>query len=90
VTVRPAIGRNSGKMKLVDMEVQHVEIAGALAHAIEHQHVVRSSIADACVEAQCLGNAGHQIGRRNRIPACEQRHVMAKRHQLFGEVGNYP
>ena len=52
-------------MKLVDMEVQDVEVVGALAHAIEHEHVVRDRIAYAGVEPQRLGHAGHQIGRRN-------------------------
>ena len=78
------------EMELVDMEVQDVEVVGALAHAVQHQHVIGDRIADAGVEPQRRGHAGHQIGRRDRIAAREQRHVMAERHQFFGQVGNDP
>ena len=77
-------------MELVDMEVQNVEIVGALAHAIEHQHVIGNRIADAGVEPQRLGHAGHEIGRRDRIAAREQRDLMAERHQFLGQVGDDP
>ena len=66
------------EMELIDMEMQDVEVVGALADAIEHQHVIGDRIADAGVEPQRLGHAGHEIGRRDRIAAREQRHVMAE------------
>ena len=78
------------ELELVDMEVQDVEVVGALAHAIEHQHVIGDRIDDAGVEPQRLGHAGHEIGRRDRIAAGEQRHVVAERDQLFGQVGDDP
>ena len=78
------------KLKLVDMEVHDIEVVSALAHAIEHQHVIGNRVADAGVEPQRLGHARHQIRRRDRIAAREQRHVVAERHQLLGEVGNDP
>ena len=77
-------------MKLVDMEVQDVEVVGALAHAIEHQHVIGDRIADAGVEPERLGHAGHEIGRGDRIAAGKQRDVMAERHQFLGEIGDDP
>ena len=78
------------EMELIDMEVQDVEVVGALAHAIEHQHVIGNRIADAGVEPQRLGHAGHQIGRGDQIAARKQRHVMAERNQFFGQVGDDP
>ena len=42
------------KLKLIDMEVQNVEVVGALAHAVEHQHVIGNRIDDAGVEPQRL------------------------------------
>ena len=78
------------KLELVDMEVQNVEILGALADAIEHQHVVGNGIPDARVEPQRLRHAGHEIGRRDRIAAREQCNLMAERHQLLGQVRDDP
>ena len=78
------------ELKLVDMEVQDVELVGALAHAIEHQHVIGDRIDDAGIEPQRLGHAGHEIGRRDRIAAGKQRDVMAERHELFGQIGDDP
>ena len=78
------------EMKLVDVEVQDVEFVGALAHAIEHQHVIGDRIADAGVEPQRLRHAGHQIGRRDRIAAREQRDLVAERHQLLSQIGDDP
>ena len=34
------------------MEVQNIEVVGALAHTIQHEHVVRDGIAYAGVEPQ--------------------------------------
>ena len=78
------------ELKLVDMEVQDVEVIGALAHAIEHQHVIGDRIDDAGVEPQRLGHAGHEIGRRDRIAAGKQRDVVAQRNELFGQIGDDP
>ena len=78
------------EMELIDMEMQDVEVVGALADAIEHQHVIGDRIADAGVEPECLGHAGHEIGRRDRIAAREQRHVMAEANQFLGQVGDDP
>ena len=78
------------ELKLIDMEVQDVEVVGALAHAIEHQHVIGDRIDDAGVEPQRLGHAGHEIGRRDRIAAGKQGHIVTQRDELFGQVGDDP
>ncbi len=78
------------EMELIDMEMQDVEIAGLLAHAVEHQHVVGDRIADAGVEPQRLGHAGDEVGGGDRIAAREQCDLMAEVHQLFSQVGDDP
>ena len=50
------------KMKLVDVEMQNVEVFRELAYSVEHQHVIGDPIADIAVEAQCHGRAAHQLG----------------------------
>jgi hypothetical protein len=52
-------------VELVYMEVQNVEVVGALPHAIEHEHVVSDRVAYAGVEPQRRGHAWHQIGCRD-------------------------
>ena len=97
--ILPAVQRGDGavrdrpeqrKLELVDMEVQDVEFIGALAHAIEHQHVVGNWIADAVFEPQRFGYARHKIGGRDRIAAGKEGDLMAERHQLLGQVGDDP
>jgi hypothetical protein len=78
------------KLKLIDMEVQDVKVIGVLTHAIEHQHVIGDRIDDAGVEPQRLGHAGHEIGRRDRIAAGKQGHIVAQRNKLFGQIGDNP
>ena len=40
------------KRKKVDVKVQNIELVGALAHAVEHQHVIGDRVVDILVEAQ--------------------------------------
>ena len=47
------------EMKLVDMEVQHVELRRHLPHLVEHEHVVRNDVTDFSVQPQCCRNAAH-------------------------------
>src|SRR5581483_3336319 len=75
-------------MELVDMEVKDVELASALPHLVQHQHVIGNRIADTGVKPQCLGHAGCECRRSDRVTACEQRHVVAKRYQPLGQVGD--
>ena len=67
--VLPAMQRGDGaagerpeqrEMKLIDMEVQQVELVGPLADAVEHQHIIGDRIAHVGVEPQRLA------GRRAR------------------------
>ena len=71
------------EMKLIDMEVQNVELVGPLADAVEHQHIIGDRIAHVGVEPQRLRDAGHEGGRRDGVAARKQGDVVAERHQFF-------
>jgi len=76
-------------MDLIDMKMQHVEPGRHFAYPVEHKHVVGDGVAHGWIEAKCLLAAGHQAGAGTGFSAGEQRHVMALRNQLIGEVGDY-
>jgi hypothetical protein len=76
------------KMEIIDMEVKHVELGGARAYLVQHQHVIGDDIADCSIEPQRLRAARHEIGRRDGIAACEQRHFMALGDEVLGEIGD--
>ena len=76
-------------MKVVDVEVQDVEIVGFLKNPAHHYHVVGQGIGYIRVESQspftrrdkpCLGLA---------VSRSEQGHVMTHPNQLLGQVGNH-
>jgi hypothetical protein len=49
-------------MQIVGVEVQNVELVGALAHLVEHDHLVGNRIADVGIEAQGATSAGNELG----------------------------
>ena len=76
------------EVKLVDVEMQDIEFVGHLAHAVEHQHVVRNRIPYIRVQSQCHRHAAHQLGAGNRIAAGKQGHVVTLPNQFVGEIGH--
>jgi ABC-type microcin C transport system duplicated ATPase subunit YejF len=74
-------------MKLVDVEMQDVELIGKLANAIEHQHVIRNRIADVGIEPQCLRGTAHQLCGGDRIRTGKQRYVVTQPDQFICKVG---
>jgi hypothetical protein len=76
------------KVKLVDVEVEDVELIRHLAHAVEHQHVIRDGIPHVGVEAQRDRHATHQVRAGNRIAAGKQRDVVTLPDQFVGKIGN--
>src|SRR5262249_35649325 len=76
------------KMKLVDVEVQNVELFGVLPHPVEHQHVIGNRVTNIVIETQRHGYARHQMGAGNGVPAREKRHLVAKSDQFVGEIGD--
>ncbi len=94
--VLPAVGRRHGptshvpkqrKVKLVDVEMQDVEILRIAADPVEHEHVVGDRVVDIGVETQRHRRAADQVGGGDRVPAGKQRHLVALPHQLIREVG---
>jgi hypothetical protein len=58
----PALGSKQRKVQIVGVEMQDVELVGALAHLVEHDHLVRNRIAHIRIEPQGASRAGHQFG----------------------------
>src|SRR5579862_1114690 len=54
-----------GEMKLIDMEMQNVEICRPLADTVKHQHVIGYGITDVWIEPQRLRHAGRECRRRH-------------------------
>ena len=76
------------EVKLVDVEVEDVELVRHLTHAVEHQHVIRDGILYVGVEAQRHRHATHQVRAGNRIAAGKQRDVVTLPDQFVGKIGN--
>jgi hypothetical protein len=79
-----------GQVQLLDVEMQHVELARAAAHALEHHQMVGQGILDARIEAQRARRAGDEPRARLGIGAREEGHVVPEAHQLLGEIENHP
>jgi hypothetical protein len=75
-----------GKMELVDVEMENVELVGTFAHAIQHEHVVRNGVSHIRVESQRRRRATHKPRRRHGIAAREQGDVMARADEFFCEI----
>src|SRR6185369_13360572 len=59
-------------MECIDMEMQDVELTGAAAQLVEHDHVMGYVIVNGGVEADRLVRAGDELSRRHGIAAGEQ------------------
>src|SRR4029450_9793453 len=75
-------------MKLVDMEVEDVELPRHTAQLVQHDHAVRNWIPYRGIEAQGLFATGHETCRSNGVGAGEQCNVMALRHEFLGQIGD--
>ena len=76
------------EVQAIDVEMQDVELFGALAHPVEHQHVVRHRIAHVGVKPQRAARATDELRRCDRIAAREQSDVMPLPDQFFSELEN--
>src|SRR5258705_314722 len=63
---------NQWEMKMIDVEMQDIELVAPLAHLIEHEHVVRDRITHRRIEPQGGDRTGNELGRSDGIPAREQ------------------
>jgi hypothetical protein len=97
--VEPAVQRGEERRLLpaeqtegpvIHVEVDQVELAGALAHLLHQQHMRRNGVADRRIQAQRPWPGGHQGRSGSRISTCEQRHLMPERHQFLGQERHNP
>ena len=72
-------------MKMVGVEMQDVEPVGLLPHHLNLQHGMRQRIGSRRIQPQRLARTGDEPGPGLRVPAREQRHVVAHRDQLVGQ-----
>ena len=70
---------------IIDVEVQHVEPVGALAHILDHQGVGGDPVADVRIEPQRTRPGRVQFGRGGGVAGSEQSDVVPHLHQGFGE-----
>ena len=81
--------REHDVLEQVDVEVEDVELRGPGADLAQHDEMARGMVADAG-ETQPLRDAGDELGRRPRIAAGEQRHLVAEADEFFREPGDDP
>src|SRR5438105_11319271 len=65
-----------GQMKAIDVEMDHIEIIGALENALEHRNMQRDRLRHAWIEPDGAFANGNEFGARGGIPAGKQCHVM--------------
>jgi hypothetical protein len=71
------------ELKLVDVEVQNIEVAGVLAYTVEHQHIIGNWIFNSGIKPQGFWDAGHKGTGRNGITAGEKSDVVPECNQFF-------
>ena len=84
------LGGEQPEGQVVQVEVQDVELVGALVDLLQHAEDRRQRVADLRVQAGRPRPHGHQPRRGDRIAAGEQGHVVAERDQFLGQVGHHP
>ena len=82
VTVRLAIGRKQREVKLIDMEMQDVEVLGILADPVEHEHVIGIGSRTLASRRNAIGVQPTRPRGRDQIAAGEQGHVVTQADQL--------
>ena len=71
-------------MKLVDVKMENVELVGALANLIEHQHIIGDGIADRGRKTKRRLGTRHELGRGQRVATGKERELMTLLDQLLG------
>src|ERR1700732_676514 len=74
----------------IDVKMENVEVLRVLAYLIDHQHEMRNAVAHGRIEAERARTTGAQLGAGDRIPTCKERHIVAKPHEFFGQIGSDP
>lgn len=69
-------------LKQVNVEVQDVKFVRAAVHLMQHRQVT-GGVIPVAKQAQALGRAGCELGRRLGVPAGEQRDFVTLADQFF-------
>ncbi len=77
------------KLKLVDVEMENVELGRPRSNFVEHEHVIGDRIANGCIQAQRSRHTWHEFRSGVTVAAGKQRHVVALRNKLLGQIENY-
>src|SRR5262245_51059218 len=75
-------------MKLVDVEMQNIELVGALANLIEHQHIIWDRITNRWCEPKRGFCAGHEFSRGQGVAAGKERDLVTLLDELLRQIGN--
>ena len=78
----------SGKVQVAGMPVDDVELVRHGADELGLEDLGRERIGDRVPEPQGLRPGGEEARARLRVPACNERHVVALPHELLGQPGN--
>src|SRR5438876_709062 len=69
----------------IDMNVDHVKVAGLPSYRFEQRCLRRDRVRARSAEPKSVGPGGDKFRARDRITACEKRHVVAQLHKLLDE-----
>src|SRR5215469_5131693 len=86
---RGRLPREDGKRIIVEMKMEQIKLSRAPPNVLQHDHVQRHWVADRAVEPEGLLRHWLELGRGHGIAAGEERHLMAERHEFFGQPGNH-
>ena len=75
---------------MIKMEMHHIKLARMPGYVLHHQYMRRYCIPARGVAPQRAGPSWRQLSPGREIAACEQRYVMAQRHEFLGEERHDP
>jgi len=76
------------EMQQIEVEMDDVELVGALHHLLDEHDVVGNGIGDRGIEAQGRLAGADEFGRGDGIAARKERDVVFLTNQLFGQIGD--
>jgi hypothetical protein len=76
-------GMDDWKLQKIDVEVNDVELVGALTDPLKHQHVMREGVVKMRIQSQADIGARDEFSLRFRVAASEKRNIVSLLHQFF-------
>src|SRR2546425_80755 len=78
------------EMRIVNVEMDDVELRSALEHMFEHQDLVRQLIYAVFIEAQRTAARRDEVRLGHRVSTGEKRDLVALANQFLGEIRYNP